>query len=241
MQRTASGIVSATFLGLVVACGGGSGGGTGNSPVVGVGISPSHAQLKPGGVQALAVYDANGARQSSADVTWTSSAPNTVEVSRDGLAVAAGTGTVVITAEVHGARDTATIEVGTSAKRPVEIVNVLPPEGASLDLSGTNRCQESYPPICWGTSSIPMIPMAGAEFIFPGDDTYASATISLDGVNMTVPVEPTPLTPGAEGAIFLDLLVNPPTAGEHALRVVATSQAGKSVTYEWSFTVVGSR
>jgi hypothetical protein len=258
----------ALWAALVLTLAGGCGGDTGTSPVAGgseqpITITPQQARLSPGARQrfAVSVTDAGGVSRPAGSVRWRSSAPAVLGVDQSGLATARAKGRATITAELAQGTATTTADVcegddcgpigpvmfpspveGPSPvpaptgppppdpRRPPEIVGVEPFEDDVLD---------PYQPACDGCGGPDFFFFAvRAQVRFPGEETFATGRMWIDGTE--VPVRVTLETPVpvmfVQGYVAHDVFDHPLDAGLHEVTVEVTSREGRAVRYSWRFT-----
>lgn len=217
-------------------------------------IIPTQATVKPGGQQ---VFSAFRRGDSASDVTavWSSNNPDVAVVSEHGVATALQEGQSHIVVSIEEATAEATLVVTDSSPRPIEILNVVPFENETVSLSGP-ECLYVFPPC-----KLPQLSSVGADFAFPGDDSFESAQLFIDGKEVTVDSMvivskvsgleksvslctpegdcSTMATemPGIEGSIYYPHLRDL-SLGAHQATVAATSKGGKNVLYDWRFSIV---
>lgn len=125
-------------------------------------------------------------------------------------------GVVNITVTTGGLSKTAVFYI-----RPLEIARVYPIEGDDI----FSYCSSSYSSPCQFS--------IGADFTFPGEDTFKSARLFVDGSEVTSETKIVTYS-GIEGGISYTIFFIPPP-GTHQASVEAESNDGKIVTYSWSF------
>jgi len=196
---------------------------------LGLRVTPIQATIQPNGSQLFSgsVMDTDGEAQDDLTLSWVSSNLEIATINEAGLATAVKEGTVEIMASIGETSASAILQVST--KRPPEITNVAPFEGEAVDL--TPCLSEPCP-------ARPSLASVGASFSFPGEDILESARLLLDGVEVASDSDIvfTGASEGDEASIGYSHLLELPV-GYHQATVKAISQAEKSVTYTWSFTI----
>jgi hypothetical protein len=182
---------------------------------------------------------------------WTSG-NDKVATADDGLITAVAEGETVITA-YHG-DDQISGTVIVLPPRPIEVLGVFPEEGTTFDLSGSDCVPECGAPGGGGGLSV--------SLRYPGEDILSTARLILDGVDVTgsslltfeltgfdgidhyVPPEPgvgisvdisVPVPHPWEGIVSYPFSM---PFGPHQVEVEGTSIQGRTVRYQWRFTLM---
>ncbi|HEX6927566.1 MAG TPA: Ig-like domain-containing protein [Longimicrobiaceae bacterium] len=172
-------------------------------PVASVEISPSAATLLVGETrqfEARALAN-DGSELTGRAVTWSSSAPNIVEISNTGLATARAAGTATIRATIEGRVGTAAVAVGV---QPVATVEVTP-TNAALEVGQTRTFQATTRAangavltgraVAWSSSdeTVATVTSAGlVRGVGPGEATISATSEGKRGT-ATVTVNPKPV------------------------------------------------
>jgi hypothetical protein len=199
-------------------------------------VVPAQVTVRPGGQEFFGVQVRGwGVEYARTDVRWASSAPEVAAISEQGVAVAVGGGRATITAVVGDLEAAAVVEVSADAARPPEVLAVAPVAGSRVGVA--LRCWHAEPPCmapAWATR-------VGAAFAFPGPERFASGRVFVNERDVTTGAAaaygegdepPSTDLPGVEGRV---LGAEAMRVGRNVVRVEATSDAGRVVTYEWSF------
>jgi hypothetical protein len=223
--------ISIAWIGLILTACGKESPPPSNSFAPQLSVTPAQVKTQPGNqvIFSAQSYRSQGEVQVQRNPHWSSSDSDIATASETGLVTARGEGSARIKASIGELNAEACLEVTEIVQRPVEIVQVMPTEDSIF--FQVSKC--NLP--CLGPPSLGSI---GADFDFPGEDTFKSARLFIDCIDVTSKTRTFAPMDQFEGEIIYNVDdASSLGSGLHQIRVEANSQKGKMVTYTWKFTL----